>query len=519
MGSVTLRPYQAAAIQSLRIALAGGLKRIMLYSPTGSGKTECAMAIVENAVAKGKRVVFLCNRIHLVNQASKRFHRSGIEHGVIQGDNTRNIHSNVVVASIQTVARRGMPDCDLIVIDEAHAVAGSKDFRSVIIERNAVPTIGLSATPFSKGLGKHYTELGGALFEAMTVATTIQQLIEEKFLVDCDIYAPSEPDMSGIKQSKNSFGEMDWSDTDVGRAVDKPKLIGDIVAHWMKLSRDLPTVCFAANIAHSKHIVESFRAVGVSAEHIDCYTTEEDRLAILGRVESGETTVISNVGILTEGWDFPACRTMILARPTKSLIRYIQMIGRVLRPHETKEKALVLDHSGTVQRLGFPTDDFDLELDDGKPKESKAVKKEEALPKKCPECHFMKPPKTSVCPQCGFKGRIPNKVETEAGELSLVSKGKKPKKEDKQQVFSELIAIKLQHGYSDGWVSHQYKNYFGVWPVGLERTACEPSLEISSWIRSQQIRFAKSKQKSNSDKAYEKLNALKAIVGSGGAYA
>lgn len=495
MGSLTLRPYQAASIQTLRLGLAGGCKRQMLYSPTGSGKTEIGMSIIKGAVAKGKRVVFLCNRIHLVGQASKRFYRAGIEHGVIQGDNTRNIDRSVIVASIQTVARRGMPDCDLIVIDEAHGVAGSKDFRSVIIQRSAVPVVGLSATPFSKGLGKHYKELGGALFESMTVATSIQELIDDGFLVDCDIYAPSEPDMTGIKQSKNAYGELDWSDSDVGKAVDKPQLIGDIVAHWLKLSNGLPTVCFASNIAHSKHIVESFRAAGVAAEHIDHKTTEEERAAILGRIESGETTIISNVGILTEGWDFPACRTMILARPTKSLIRYIQMIGRVLRPHETKEKALVLDHSGTVQRLGFPTDDFPMELDDGKPKDAKQQKPEEALPKKCPECHHMKPPKVSICPKCGFKPSRMSQVEEADGELMLVSKGaKKHTLHDKQRVYSELLAIKRARGYNDGWLNHKYRAYFGVWPKGMQDYALEPSPEIRSWVTSQNIRFAKSKE-------------------------
>lgn len=496
MGQLNLRPYQSAAIQSLRLCLAGGVKRVMLYSPTGSGKTEIGIALILAALAKGKRVVFLCNRIHLVGQASKRFYRAGINHGIIQGENTRSLDAQVVIGSIQTVAKRGMPDCDLIVIDEAHAVAGSKDFRSVIIQRSLVPVIGLSATPFSRGLGKHYAELGGALFEAMTVATSIQQLIDDKFLVDCEIYAPSEPDMTGIKQSKNAFGEMDWADSDIGRAVDKPQLIGDIVSHWLKLSNGLPTVCFAANIDHSKHIVDSFRAVGVSAEHIDCYTEEDERLAILRRVETGETTIISNVGILTEGWDFPACRTMILARPTKSLIRYIQMIGRVLRPHDTKVKALVLDHSGTVQHLGFPTDDFPLELDDGKPKEAKKEKPKDALPKKCPECHHMKPPKVSICPKCGFKQSRPaNGIEEVDGELTLMTKGvKKATTNDKQAIYSELLAVARSKGYSDGWIAHKYKAKFGVWPRGMKDFVTEPSIETLSWLRSQQIRFAKSQE-------------------------
>lgn len=487
----TPRPYQAAAVHALRLSLAEGRKRQILYSPTGSGKTEIALMLIRGAMDKGKRVVFLCNRIGLVSQASRRFALAGIPHGVIQGDNTRDAHRPVIIASIQTVARRGMPDCDLIVIDEAHAVAGSKDFRSVIIERNLVPIIGLSATPFSKGLGKHYDELKGALFECMVVASTIPELIEAGFLVDCDIYAPSEPDMTGIKTTRNAFGELDFSDADVGRAVDKPTLIGDIVSHWLKLARDTPTVCFAANIAHSQHIVESFRAAGVAAEHIDCYTSEDERAAILARVSAGETMVISNVGILTEGWDFPACKTMILARPTRSLIRYIQMAGRVLRPHESKERALILDHSGTVSRLGFPTDDFPLELDDGKPKAATGADQDKPEPKPCSVCAYVKPPRTPVCPKCGHVARVKSEIVAEDGELELVSKKRKAKIEDKQRIWSELLAVKLAKGYSDGWAAHKYRAYFGVWPRGLQDVCAEPSPEIYSFITSQNIRFAK----------------------------
>lgn len=497
MTAISLRPYQAAAIQSLRIALAGGNKRLMCYSPTGSGKTEIGMAMIRAALMRGKRVVFLCNRVGLVAQASRRFAAAGIAHGVIQGDNTRDTHCPVIVASIQTVARRGMPDCDLIVIDEAHAVAGSKDFRAVIIERNAVPVVGLSATPFSKGLGKHYKELRGALFQCLVVASTIPELIDAGFLVDCDIYAPSEPDMAGIKTVRNAFGELDFSDADVGRAVDKPTLIGDIVAHWLRLAKDTPTVCFAANIAHSQHIVESFRAAGVAAEHIDCYTSDDERAAILGRVSSGETMVISNVGILTEGWDFPACKTMILARPTKSLIRYIQMAGRVLRPHETKHRALILDHSGTVTRLGFPTDDFPLELDDGRPKSGKDAEQQKPEPKPCAVCAYVKPPRTPVCPKCGHVAQKQAEIVAEDGELQLVSKAKKAKIEDKQKVWSELLAIRVSKGYPDGWAAHKYRAYFGVWPRGLADVCAEPSREVLDFVKSQNIRFAKSKERRN----------------------
>jgi superfamily II DNA or RNA helicase len=489
--ALTLRPYQAAAVQNLRSSLAGGVVRQMLCSPTGSGKTEIGMALVKGAIAKHKRVAFLCNRVHLVEQTSRRFLRSGIKHGIIQGANTTRTYENVLVASIQTVARRGLPDVDLLIIDEAHTVAGSKDYRNVIAMAKGVPVIGLSATPYAKGLGKHYDELGGALFEQMIVAATIPELIADGFLVDCDVYAPSEPDMTGIKQSRNAFGEMDYSDADIGRATDKPELIGDIVTHWLKLAKDTPTVCFASNIAHSKHIVESFLAAGVAAEHIDCYTDEDDRKAILQRIETGETLIISNVGILTAGWDFPACKTLILARPTRSLITYLQMAGRVLRPHESKERALILDHSGTVTRLGFPTDEFPLELDDGKPKSASAsAPREKPLPKACPKCNYLKTIHT--CPVCGFATEKQSGVEVQDGDLVLLDKRKtKATKMDKQAFYSQLLAIASTKGYREGWISHKYREYFGVWPRGLDDVAAEPSVEVKNFLKHLQIRHAK----------------------------
>lgn len=485
------RQYQAEAVQNLRSGLAGGFKRQILSSPTGSGKTEIGMILVRGAVAKGKRVGFLCNRINLVGQTSARFFRAGIAHGVIQGANTSRTYEPVLVASIQTVAKRGMPDVDLLIIDEAHGVAGSKDYRKVIASHNG-PVIGLSATPFSKGLGKHYDDLGGALFEQMIVAATIQELIDLGFLVDCDVYAPSQPDLSKVKITAGDYNERE-----LGEAVDKPLLIGDIVTNWRKYAEGTPTVCFATNISHSKHIVEQFLAAGVKAEHIDCYTDECERAAILSRVASGETLVISNVGILTEGWDFPACKTMILARPTKSLIRYLQMAGRVLRPHEGKERALILDHSGTVQSLGFPSDEFPMVLCDGKPKQTTGSdkKEEEKKPSKCPQCSYVKK-SGGKCPVCGFLPVKPNTTEHAEGELVPLTKKEKAKAAklaglDKQHVYLELLRMGQENGYKPGWCANQYRNIFGVWPKGLSEVGRPPSLVVQNMVRANMIRFHK----------------------------
>jgi superfamily II DNA or RNA helicase len=488
-----LRDYQLQAIQSARTETKRGIKRTVIYAPTGAGKTVIAEAVIRSALARGKRVAFIANRVDLIKQTSRRL--SKILHGIIQGDSTRNINENFLICSIQTVAKRGLPFVDLIVIDEAHAVPGSKDYRKLLADYNNVPVLGLTATPFSRGMGAYDRAIGGAIFESMVVASTIRELIDEGYLVDCDIFAPTEPDLSNVKLHKNTFGEIDYSEKDLAKAVNKPELVGDIVNHWLRLANKKPTVCFATNIAHSQQIVARFNAAGIKAEHIDCYTDPEERAAIINRVVSGVTKVISNVGILCEGWDFPACSVMILARPTRSLIRWVQMAGRILRPYEGKERGLILDHSGSAAYLGYPTDDLPLKLCDGNVGKSKSKLNlnEECKATKCNECSFIKPPKTWKCPACGHEPVKKYNVEQVEGELKLV-KRTKFNPPNKQSTYSQLLAIAKTRSYSDGWVSHKYREIYGVWPRSLRHIASEPTEAMLSWVMASNIRHAKSKE-------------------------
>lgn len=491
-----LRPYQNGLIDQVRDFLRQGRKRVLAYLPTGAGKTEVAGEIFKNAAEKKRRALFVCHRIELVKNASDRFSKLGIGHGIIQGENTRSTWQGILVCSIQTLTRRMVDSCDLIIVDEAHRCAASRDYHKLFARFKDVPIIGLSATPFAKGLAKEHEAIGGPLFEDIVIGATIPQLIEDGFLVDVDIYGPSEPDLTGVKVVKG-----DYDQKQLGERVDQPKLVGDIVAHWQKLGRGQQTICFATNIAHSKHIAAEFAAAGIAAGHIDAYTEEWERDRIIKSFRNGDITVLSNVGVLCEGFDCPAAAVMILARPTKSLTLYIQMAGRVLRPYEGKERALILDHSGTAKRLGFPTDELPLELDDGKPKtsEGSAREKPKPLPKICAKCSFLKPPKVHICPACGFKPERQSEIETEDGALQKMARGKKTglTPEQKAQFLAELKGLANERSKSQGWVLANYRARTQEWPAGRNKhlPAAPPSQTTRDWVKHRQIAWAKTRQK------------------------
>ena len=161
-----------------------------------------------------------------------------------------------------------------------------------------------------------------------------------------------------------------------------------------------PTLCFAVNRIHAEHIQTKFLEAGVRAGYIDCFTKDEARKEIRRKFASGEYEVVCNVDVLTMGVDWDV-RCIILARPTKSEMRFVQAVGRGLRPADGKDHCLILDHSDTTSRLGFVTDILHDQLDDGKTRQS-SKRDNIRLPKECPMCACLRPIHTNVCPNCGF---------------------------------------------------------------------------------------------------------------------
>ena len=161
----------------------------------------------------------------------------------------------------------------------------------------------------------------------------------------------------------------DYHEGDLGDAMNKQPLVADIVETWLKHGVGRPTLCFAVNRAHAQHIADRFAEHGVRAGYVDCFTPANERTDIRNKFASGEYQIVCNVGVLTLGVDWDV-RCIILARPTKSEMLYVQIIGRGLRTVEGKDHCLILDHSDTTLRLGFVTEIHHDELDDGKTRKS-----------------------------------------------------------------------------------------------------------------------------------------------------
>ena len=508
-----LRPHQVKALELIRERMKMRERRIVLELVTAGGKTACAVAMIQAAVAKGGRCLFVVNRTQLLNQTVERFASQGIDAGIIQGKNTTGTHKRVLVASIATLHLRPkeMPDdLALLVIDEAHAAGGDTRLHKLIHHVHGkapkAAIIGLTATPWASGMGKHYEALEGPLFQSKVCPVTAAELIEQGYLCDCEIYAPPGPDMTGVKVVAGEYDEDQSAER-----MEKLNIIGDIVTTYLKHGSGKKAVLFAPNIAFSQKMAEEFTRVGIDARHIDYRKPEAEKNELLKAFDNDEFRILCNPLLLREGWDCPSVEVLIMARPTRSLISWAQIAGRVLRVSPGKSLAKILDHSGTASRLGFPTDDRSAEpLDDGKPKSAsekkdKEKKEQEKLPKACTECHFLKPAGVHECPACGHIPRRPSDIEVLPGELVLMKKSKKHKAEDpalrfgnKQKVMSMLLQYAHERDYKEGFALRQYRDIFGVWPRGLESTREPVSPELRSWLRAMQIRFAKSRDRSAS---------------------
>jgi superfamily II DNA or RNA helicase len=494
-----LRPYQTEVISQCERIVAAGRRHILLVAPTGSGKTIIAARIIKNTVDQGRRVLIFAHRREIVQQTSDKLLAEGVEHGIIQAGFPPHLHFPVQVATIQTLAARTrskrleLPPADLIIVDEGHH-APAKTYRAAIAAYPDAVLIGLTATP-CRGDGRG---LGG-IFEVIVECPQVAELTAAGHLVPAVIYAPTTErlDLRGVRVETG-----DYVENQLAARVDRDELVGDIVTQWHRYAEQRRTVIFAVGVAHSMHIASEFRKAGVRAEHIDGATPKADRDAVLARLASGETQVVTNCLVLCEGFDLPVMGCIVLARPTKKMGLYRQMIGRALRPAEGKADAIVLDHSGAVFAHGFPDDPVEWTLD---PERRAASPKHEARLRsghssrllECSQCGALRVV-GEKCRHCGFlPKRPPEAIVFADGDLGRVDRNRVAAmtEHDRARWHSMLAAVAADRGYKPGWIGFKYKEKFGHWPPTRDVDPIEPSPEVLSWVRSRAIAYAKARQK------------------------
>jgi superfamily II DNA or RNA helicase len=494
-----LRHYQVEVIAEVKAEIAAGKRRLVLVAPTGSGKTIVACAGIAEAVATGHRVLILVHRRELIAQISAKLYAVGVGHGIIAPGFPSRPGERVQVASIQTLharavrtARIDLPAADLVIVDECHHCR-AMTYRKIIDAYPQAIVIGLTATP-CRGDGRGL----GNVFETIIECPSVAELIEQKYLVGTVVYAPTRPDLKGVKVQAG-----DYAQGQLEVRMDTQQLVGGIVEHWLKLAGRKSSIVYASGVGHSIHLRDEFRKSGVLAEHIDGSTPVEERDAILARLAAGTVEVVCNFGVLTEGFDCPVVGCIVLARPTRHHGLYRQMVGRGLRQAPGKTSLLVLDHAGAVFQHGFVEEEVIWTLREDRraalPMQgSRSIGRAPKLVT-CPECSAVRW-QGKPCPACGWRPQP--KAESFAvrdGDLGKVDRNRRAhakqyNEDEKERFYRQLLWIARERNYKPGWAAYKYREKFGHWPPFGSPGPMEPDAAMRAWVRSRQISFAKSMQ-------------------------
>jgi DNA repair protein RadD len=443
----SLRPYQQVAVDTVRARFAWGVKRLVLVAPTGAGKTTIAAHLV--AGHPGTAIV-LAHRQELVYQMADRFEEHGIDCGIIMAGNPRKDRA-IQVASIQTLNRRNKPPADLLLYDECHHIR-AETYEATLTHYPGSKVLGMTATPWRldrKPLGD--------VFEDLYVVATVRELMAQGYLCDYGGFVYEKPSLAKVKTIGGDYDAKGLS-----LVYQKPEIVGDIVDRWLANAKGLRTIAFFPTIEVSQLYVEKFQAAGISAEHLDYKAPKETRKAIMARVHSGETTIISNVMLLGEGIDCPELRCVILARPTKSDALYLQQVGRVFRPKADGGEARIHDHSGAIMAHGLPDDDRVYSLTEKQPQRAD---RNQSL-KVCKTCfRSYYPPH---CPVCGpdlkaiaeaeanawaSRLRAEKSIEASKAAVEVVIK-RGP--EAQRAHFAYLLNEAMARNYKLGWAVYRF---------------------------------------------------------------
>lgn len=368
-----LRAYQERAIGELRAAYASGRRSPCLVLPTGAGKTVVASEIIRSAVSRGNRVLFLAHRTELITQSVNKLGAAGVNDvRIIQaGSDLGNPIAPVAVASIPTLTRwqDRLPQADLVVFDECHHVV-AKTWKALADRYASARILGMTATP-QRSDGSPL----GDVFDALIVGATVAELTELGHLVPCRVWSPPE-------------------------ALDTGKLALSPLTAYQQHAEGQRAVVFCGTVDRAEAVAKEMSDAGVPSAVVHGGLAAAVRAERLGALLAGTIRCVTNVHVLTEGWDMPEVEVCILERKPQHAGTYLQMVGRVLRPAPGKTSAKLLDLCGSSLEHGPPELARKYTLD------GKGISKtnRDAI-RQCPHCggvFLSEAVLEGVCPQCGM---------------------------------------------------------------------------------------------------------------------
>lgn len=367
--SIALRPYQEEALSSIRDNLANGINKQLVVLPTGAGKT-VIFSHLPKAIDTALPMLVLAHRGELLTQAQEKILWSNPQLDVqIEKAEQHADMCDVVVASVPTLGRAESQRIlkypknyfKSIVIDEAHHAA-APTYRRILDYFNYDLLLGVTATP-QRSDSVRLTDV----FQEIVYYKTIQDLIQDGYLCRLVGYrVKTDTDISEVETTNGDYIASQLEET-----INTPTRNASVVAAYLQISPEKKAIVFASGVQHAKDLAISFQQV-VATEVLLGTTTDEDRISILTRFKTGQTKVLVNVGVLTEGFDEPSVEAIILARPTRSTLLYTQIVGRGTRLFEGKPHCIIIDIVDTTKGkkpLGLPTllglpPDFDLQGQD-----------------------------------------------------------------------------------------------------------------------------------------------------------
>ena len=347
--SPVLRPYQREAIDAVLSARRAGERRLLVCLPTGAGKT----VIFSHLAGLARRpVLVLAHREELLEQArdklERALHAGGQDTRVVaveQGARTAPAAAHVLVCSIRSLHEERLArviagrDFGLVIYDECHHAAAADNLR-VLRQLGAFDAgwagtlLGFTATT-ARGDGKGLD----AVFERIVYTRTLPEMIDDGYLAPLRGFRIS----TAADLTRLSAGGADFREDELAEAVDIEERNAIVARAIQELTRDRRTIAFCVTVNHARNLCRALNALGVLAGVVHGTMPSDDRARALADFREGRLQVLTNVGVLTEGFDDPGVSCVAMARPTRSAGLYAQCVGRGTRLHPGKKDCLILD--------------------------------------------------------------------------------------------------------------------------------------------------------------------------------